>query len=114
VAPGRHRAIRPSLLFRPHRSRITTLALSITNFPRAAKRFHDFRSFRQKADRERVLLVSPERVHIFTLVKKRISRADGHVPLIVGYDGAKCVYRAPLPHLFGLLTPTENRATSGN
>ena len=48
-----------------------------------------------KTDRERVLLISPELTHILAQVRKRVSDADGRVPLTVRYDGAERVYSDP-------------------
>jgi integrase len=91
---------------------ITTLALSIYRLPESGEALPLLQIVPSKTDRERMLLVSPELAHIFALVKRRISRADGHVPLTVRYDGAERVYSAPLPHLFQTHSGSERRAMS--
>lgn len=91
---------------------ITTLALSIYRLPGSDEALPLLQVVPSKTDRERVLLVSPELAHVFALVKKRISRADGGVPLTIRYDEAERVYSAPLPHLFQTHSGSERRAMS--
>src|ERR1019366_2982147 len=79
---------------------ITTLALSIYKLPETGEALPLLQIVPSKTDRERVLLISPELTHVLALVRKRISDADGRVPLTVRYDGAERVYSDPLPYLF--------------
>lgn len=91
---------------------ITTLALSIYKLPESGEALPLLQIVPSKTDRERVLLVSPELAHVFALVKRRISHADGQIPPTVRYDGAERVYSAPLPHLFQIQSGSERRAMS--
>ncbi|MET3948692.1 integrase [Arthrobacter sp. UYCu512] len=91
---------------------ITTLALSIYKLAGTGEALPLLQIVPSKTDRERVLLVSPELAHVFALVKKRISRTDGSVPLTIRYDDAERVYSAPLPHLFQTHIGSERRVMS--
>lgn len=91
---------------------ITTHAFSIYRLPETGEALPLLQIVPSKTDRERILLISPELAHVFALVKRRISNADGRVPLAVRYDGAERVYSPPLPHLFQLRTGSERRTMS--
>lgn len=91
---------------------ITTHAFSIYRIPETGEALPLLQIIPSKTDRERILLISPELAHVFALVKRRISNADGRVPLAVRYDGAERVYSPPLPHLFQLRTGSERRTMS--
>lgn len=91
---------------------ITTHALSIYRLPESGEALPLLQIVPSKTDRERMLLISPELAHVFALIKRRISNADGHVPLTVRYDGAERTYSSPLPHLFQLRSGSERRVMS--
>jgi integrase len=94
---------------------ITTLALSIYKLPETGEALPLLQIVPSKTDRERVLLISPELTHVLALVRKRITAADGRVPLTVRYDGAERVYSDPLPYLFQARRGSERRTmTPGN
>ncbi|GAA3622746.1 tyrosine-type recombinase/integrase [Microlunatus ginsengisoli] len=53
-----------------------------------------------KTDRERMIVASPELVHVFAEILKRARRPDGTVPLVQRWDPYEHLYGEPLPHLF--------------
>lgn len=93
---------------------ITTLALSIFKLPETGEALPLLQIVPSKTDRERVLLISPELTHVLALVRKRITNADGRVPLTVRYDGAERVYSDPLPYLFQARRGSERRTMTPN
>lgn len=53
-----------------------------------------------KTDRERVIPMSPELVHVLARILRRIKGPDGRVPLVQRYDHYERVYSEPMPYLF--------------
>lgn len=53
-----------------------------------------------KIDRERVIPMSPELVHVLAKVLRRVRGPDGTVPLVQRYDRYERVFSEPLPYLF--------------
>lgn len=53
-----------------------------------------------KTDRERVIPMSPELVHVLARILRRIRGPAGTVPLVQRYDAYERVFSEPLPYLF--------------
>ena len=53
-----------------------------------------------KTDRERVIPMSSELVHVVATILRRVRGPDGTVPLVQRYDGYERVFSEPLPFLF--------------
>ncbi len=53
-----------------------------------------------KTDRERVIPMSPELVHVLARILRRIRGRGGVVPLVARYDSYERVFSEPLPFLF--------------
>lgn len=53
-----------------------------------------------KADKERLLLVTPELADVLSTIVSRVRGSDGKVPVISSYDGHERVWNPPMPLLF--------------
>ena len=53
-----------------------------------------------KTDTERLMVASPELVHVLYRILSRITKATGSAPLTQRWDPAEKVLSSPLPHLF--------------
>jgi integrase len=67
------------------------------------------RHVRSYADKERLLVISPELADVLSIVLLRVRDQDGAVPLVAAYDRYERVWSPPMPLIFQRRIGIENR-----